>query len=347
VAGTHDQYAAFDNGFHYHLTVGEQMVRRPVRLLVPVAVACLATGLGACSSTSDGGPANTASDAKIAVAASTNVWASVAAAVGGDAVSVTSLIDSPSADPHAYEAKPEDATALSEAKLALYNGGGYDDFFVQLADAAPSKPPRIEAFALSGKAEGSGDAPSGQTSAAPAEEGEVNEHVWYDLPTVKKVADRVAEDLGAIAPDRKATFAENAKSFNADIDELMTKLSAIADARPGAQVVATEPVAAYLLQAAGLRDSTPPEFSEAIEEETDPPAEAVAQMTDLIRNRQVVAVINNPQTETPVTQSLKDAASQAGVPVVDMTETLPQGVTSYVDWMAGQIDKLAGALAAK
>jgi zinc/manganese transport system substrate-binding protein len=317
---------------------------RPFRLLVPVAVACLAAGLGACSENSDGGQAN---DGRIAVVASTNVWGSVVAAVGGDVVAVTSLIDSPSADPHAFVDKPADGAALAGAKLAVHNGGGYDDFFVRLADAAGSKARKIEAFALSGKAEGSGDAPAEEASAAPAAEGEVNEHVWYDLPTVKQVADRIAVELGAIAPDRQATFAENAKRFNTSIDELAIKVAAIADARPGLAVVATEPVAAYLLQLAGLQDVTPGEFAEAIEEETDPPVAAIAEITSLIKDRKVGALVYNAQTETPVTQSVKDAATKAGVPVVDLTETLPQGVTSYVDWMTAQVDALAGALAVR
>src|SRR5262245_20027033 len=80
----------------------------------------------------DSGPA--AADGTITVAASTNVWGSVARAVGGTGVSVDSLIDDAVADPHAYPDKPEDAVALARADLVVYNGGGYDDFFTKLID---------------------------------------------------------------------------------------------------------------------------------------------------------------------------------------------------------------------
>ena len=54
---------------------------------------------------------------------------------------------------------------------------------------------------------------------------------------------------------------------------------------------------------------------------------------------------NNAQTETPVTKALRESATKSGLPVVDVTETLPEGVTNYVDWMTRQVNALAGALA--
>ena len=42
----------------------------------------------------------------IPVVASTDVYGAVVQAVGGDRVTVTSLIDDPAADPHSYEAPP-------------------------------------------------------------------------------------------------------------------------------------------------------------------------------------------------------------------------------------------------
>jgi zinc/manganese transport system substrate-binding protein len=294
-----------------------------MRLTIGIAgLTVLAIAVAGCGSSSGESGAGD----KLAVVASTNVWGSVVQAVGGDAVSVKSIIADPSADPHAYESKPEDAAALTAAKLVIYNGGGYDPFFTQMADASAKDAKRIEAFALSGKSED-------------------NEHVWYDLPSVKKVADKIAEELGALDAARKDTFAGNAKSFDAKLDELITKAAGIGASRPGAKVVATEPVAGYLIGGAGLTDATPTEFSEAIEEETDPPAAAVAEITELVSGKQVAAVVNNAQTETPVTKALKEAANKSGVSVVDVTETLPEGVTSYVDWMTRQVDALAGALA--
>jgi len=288
-----------------------------MRSALPVAVAAVALVAAGCA-----GGSNAAADGKITVVASTNVWGSVAAAVGGQDVSVKSLINDPSGDPHSYQDKPEDATLLTDARLILYNDGGYDDFFTKLAKAAGTDARQVNAYDVSGHPQGE------------------NEHVWYELATVRKVADKVATELGAIDPSNKDTYAGNAKAFDAKLDALATRAAAI----PDGKVVSTEPVAHYLLDTAGIADVTPPEFSEAIEEETDPPVIAVADTTDLITKKRVVALVNNDQTETNVTNQLISAARTAGVPVVDVSETLPPGVTDYVEWMTKEVDSLAGAV---
>ena len=72
----------------------------------------------------------------------------------------------------------------------------------------------------------------------------------------------------------------------------------IGQEHPGAAVVATEPVAHYLLVNAGITDKTPAGFANAIEEDTDPSPADLAAMLDLISTRQVSALLFNPQTET-------------------------------------------------
>src|SRR4051794_22869866 len=102
-----------------------------MRSVLPVALAAVALVAVGCGS----GP-DASADGKIPVVASTNVWGSVVTAVGGSEVSVQSLVNDPSGDPHSYADKPADATLLTGAKLVVYNGGGYDDFFTKLVDAA-------------------------------------------------------------------------------------------------------------------------------------------------------------------------------------------------------------------
>ncbi|MCG8917813.1 zinc ABC transporter substrate-binding protein [Actinokineospora sp. PR83] len=302
----------------------------------PLAVAVGFTAVTLASVTACGGSQDTpapgsgaAADGKVVVVASTNVWASVAQAVGGDGVTVNAILSDPAADPHGYEAKPADATKFTGAKVVLSNGGGYDDFIAGLSQGAADAR-KIVAFDL--------------LDADPADGEEVNEHVWYDFGTVRKVADTLATQLGEIAPDKKDRFAANAKSFGEGLDKLTTSAAAIGKAKPGAKVVATEPVAAYLFAAAGLADATPPAFAEAIEEETDPPAAAVADIDALVTGKQVAAVVYNAQTETPVTKQLKDKAAAVAVPVVAVTETLPADATGYLEWMTKQVDSLAGAV---
>jgi len=288
-----------------------------IRLLAATA---LALGLAGC------GGGNTASDTggKINVVASTDVWGSVLSAVGGDQVSVTSIIHDPQADPHSYETTPSDAVAAQNAQLTLGNGGGYDDFFTKLTDQAANAH-KLVAFNI-------------------AATGNDNEHVWYSLPSVEKVADQIAAQLGQIRPAAAQTFTANASAFKQKVEALTTKAGQIGAAHPGAKVLVTEPVPHYLLETAKLTDATPKDFSEAIENETDVPAAALAAVNQLISGHEVKAVVNNEQTVTPVTTQVVNNAKSASVPVVGVTETLPAGATDYISWMTSEVDALAGAL---
>ncbi|SDO89341.1 metal ABC transporter solute-binding protein, Zn/Mn family [Lentzea jiangxiensis] len=288
---------------------------------------------------------------KIQVVASTNVWGSVVKAVGGDDVEVKSLLDDPSADPHSYESKPADAALVKDAKLVVFNGGGYDDFFAKLITSDATK--KVEAFPLRdhGHAEPSSSAaPASQapTSEAPAGDGHdhehgENEHVWYDLHTVGAVAEAAATELAAIAPDKKAAFEKNAADFAAKLEELEKKVEGVG---AGKKIAATEPIAHYLVDASGAQDVTPEAFSKAIEEESDVPAAALAEMNQLVDGKQVNVLLENTQTENQVTKQVVEKAKAAGIPVVVVTETLPEGVTGYLDWMSKQVDALSQALKA-
>ncbi|GAB2871889.1 metal ABC transporter solute-binding protein, Zn/Mn family [Lentzea nigeriaca] len=288
------------------------------------------------------GTSNTPSgdSGKIKVVTSTNVWGSVIKAVGGDAVEVKALLDDPSADPHSYESKPADAALVKDAKLVVFNGGGYDDFFAKLITSDATR--KIEAFPLR-EHDHSSQPTTSSTPAAGGHDHEENEHVWYDLHTVRAVAEAAANELGAIAPDKKTTFEKNTADFSAKLEELEKKVDGIGQ---GKKVAATEPIAHYLLEETKAEDVTPEAFSKAIEEESDVPAAALASMNQLVDGKKINVLVENTQTENQVTKQVVEKAKAAGVPVVQVTETLPAGVTGYLDWMSKQVDALSQALKA-
>ena len=88
---------------------------------------------------------------------------------------------------------------------------------------------------------------------------------------------------------------------------------------------------------------TPPGFTAAIEQDTDPAPADLAAMLDVIDSRQIAAVLVNQQTATTVTERIQAAARSAGIPVVDVTETLPAG-SDYLTWQRDTADRLAAAL---
>lgn len=299
-------------------------------------VALVAAGCG-----TDAGPATSASASEepaaagaggqISVVASTDVYGSIAAAVGGERVDVTSIIDDPNADPLEYEATPADAAAVAEAQVVIMNGNGYDEFMSQLVEAAGNVETVLDVSQLSGLQPADG-------------EGEFNEHVWYSLDTVRALAETLAADLGEASPEDADTFAGNAEEFSGQVDALKEQVADISSASQGARVAVTEPLANYLLDEAGVENPTPEEFQEAIEEGNDPSAAVLQEMLALFGDDPVQALILNTQTQSAVTDQVREAAEAAEVAVVEMSETLT--TPDYVDWMGGQIQALAAALEA-
>ncbi|MFP5071758.1 metal ABC transporter solute-binding protein, Zn/Mn family [Pseudonocardia nantongensis] len=331
------------------------MSRTPFRPAGLVAgLAALALGLSACGGSADqGAPAQDQQDPEqqqLPVVASTDAWGSVARAIGGNFVRVEPIIDSPGQDPHGYEATPRDATTIGDGRLILRNGGGYDDFMTGLIDASGNAAPVIDAVQVSGL----GDAEDAEGAAAGHEHGHdeaghahggSNEHVWYSPATVEKVGQALARELGTLDPANAQYYSTNAQALSGGIAQLTSKATDIGRQHPGARVVVTEPVPEYLLDAAGVQNVTPQEFSSAVEEGTDPPAAVVAQTLGLFGAQPPVdALVLNGQTQSAATDQVRDAAEQAGVPVVEMSETLPDGVTDYMQWMNTNLDALDGAL---
>jgi zinc/manganese transport system substrate-binding protein len=285
---------------------------------------------GAASGGSDTSPASSsAQGSRIAVVASTNVWGDIAASIGGDRVAVDAFISDPAQDPHSFEASPRAQLTLSKAALVIENGGGYDDFMDTMLAATGSEAPVINAVKVSGKT-------------APAD-GELNEHVWYDFPTVSAVASRIAAELSSIDPSAAATFGANLAAFQQQLGSLTDAVDAVKAAHAGAPVAITEPVPLYLLQAAGLVNKTPAEFSQAIEEGSDVPVRVLAKTLDLFTGKQVKLLVYNAQTTGTESDQVIGAAQQNGIPAVPVTETMPPG-EHYVSWMQANVGAVATAL---
>lgn len=296
-----------------------------IRAVIGVTTLALAAGLTACSG--DKSP-DAAGAQTPTVVASTDVWGSVAQAVAGDHAKVTSLITSASADPHSFEASPSNAAEIADASLVVYNGGGYDHWVDAVLSSHPGVT-SIDAYSL--------------LQAPPGEPQPANEHVFYDLGTARAVATTIADRLAQDDPAHAADYKANAEAFNRGVDGIAQTEKALRTSHPGAAVVATEPVAHYLLVAAGLTDKTPAGFANAVEQDTDPAPVDVAAMLDLINSRQVAAVVFNEQTVTEVTKQVQAAAESAGIPVVPVTETLPDG-KDYLGWQRDTADRLTAAL---
>ncbi len=262
------------------------------------------------------------------VVASTDVWGSVARAITGQHIAVKSILAGADIDPHSYQVSPSDAAAITDAALVVYNGGGYDPWAEQVLAGHPGVK-SIGAYSF---------LKTGASREQPA-----NEHVFYDLDIAKSVAFAIADRVAAMDPAHAADYRANAADFCRGADAIAISEHAIASAYPGTGVIATEPVGYYLLAASGLVNRTPPAFTAANENETDPAPADMAFVLDLIDHHQVSALLVNPQTSTAAINGVRDAARRAGVPVIEATETLPDGM-DYLTWQRNTVNQLLAAL---
>ena len=301
----------------------------PSRFLAITAITAVAaltgSALAGCAAASESAEGESG---LIRVVASTNVYGDIASTIGGDLVEVTSILENPSQDPHSFEANAQVQLELSKADIVIQNGGGYDDWAQTLLDGANNPDAVvITATDISGYNQG----------------GDVNEHVFYDFPTMRTLADQLAENFGALDPSGKDTFLANAAAFDDALAALEEREATIKADHGGTGVAITEPVPGYLLDASGLTDVTPTDFSEAIEEGTDVSPAVLADTLALFADGTAQLLVYNAQTSGPETDRVLAEAKKQGVPTVPVTETLPAG-DDYVSWMSANLDAIEKAL---
>ncbi|MFT4234743.1 MAG: zinc ABC transporter substrate-binding protein [Microbacterium sp.] len=305
------------------------------KIAIPAVLAVSAVAFVGCSS-SDDAATDSSSDEKLQIVASTSVYADLASSLVGDAADVTAIVDSASADPHEYEATAQDQLAVKNADIVIDNGGGYDHYIDDMLE-------NTDVTDVYTAVEYSDDWPGDDQADADGEVEGFNEHMWYSQATMVKLIDALATDLEKQLPDSADDITANATTLTDSLKDLEDQLGDIAAAHTGDTVFMTEPVGGYLTEAAGLTNATVDGFAEAVEEEQDVPPATLLAATDAIKNGEIDVLIANTQTGGSETTAVVDAANDAGVPVIQYSETLPDGDT-YVSWMQSNIDALADAL---
>jgi zinc/manganese transport system substrate-binding protein len=288
-------------------------------LLTGLAVVTAACGLDTSGTTASG---------KVEVVAAENFWGSIATQVGGDKVHVASIIANPDTDPHDYEAKPDDAKKIAVAKYVIVNGAGYDPWASKLLDANPvTGRQTLDIGELVGVKEGG------------------NPHFWYSPDFVYKVIDQITADLKKIDAADAGYFDSQSSSYkNSGLKDYKDTIAAIKNKYSGVPVGATESIFVYTAQATGLNLITPPDYMKAISEGTDPSASDKATVDQQVTGKKVKVLVFNSQNSTPSVQAVATKAKAAGIPVVEVTETLTPAEASFQDWQTAQLKALLNAL---
>ncbi len=272
----------------------------------------------------------------VKVLATTNVWGDIAKQLGGDWVEVSVILDDPMQDPHSYEASARDQLAVNDAELIVMNGGGYDEFMHTLIESADAAKLVVEAVEEHDSA--------AESDSHAHSHNHANEHVWYDFDSVAEFSEHFVAALNDIRPEAFEDVNKNYDSFKIELDNLKTRQEGLAGHSLGLGVVATEGVGNLLLEHAGFENLTPEALADAIEEETEVPPAALAETETLIKNNLVAILVTNLQVEDQVSERLRKLAEAEGVPVVQLSELIPEPGMNYFDWMNQVLDQIQEAV---
>ncbi len=262
---------------------------------------------------------------KIAIVAAENFYGDIAAQIGGDRVSVVSILNNPDQDPHLFETTPSIVRQIADAALVIVNGADYDSWMDKLMAAAP-RPARTVISAAQLMSAKKGD----------------NPHLWYAPATMPVVAKAIAAALSKADSAHAADYNARLANVLTDLGRIGQRAAQMRAKHKGETITATEPVFGLMAEAIGLGMRNQ-RFQLAMMNDTEPSAKDVAAFEDDLKSHKVKALIYNKQVSEKLTERLLAIAKTAKVPVVGVTETMPAGV-SFQNWMLGELDALDKAL---
>jgi len=185
----------------------------------PSLVLVFLIGLAACESRPPQG--QPAVPQKLTVVTTLTVLADMIQQVGGDKIQVKALVP-PGGEVHTYQPTPDDIKAVAQARIVFYNGAHLEEWIDETIRSA-GKPDLPIAVLSQGLPVISEDG------------GEPNPHLWLDVANAKAYVEKIRENLGNVDTANAAHYADRAKAYLAQLDELDKWILAEVEAIPKAR----------------------------------------------------------------------------------------------------------------
>lgn len=266
---------------------------------------------------------------KISVVASFSIIGDLVRQVGGDRVSVTTIVG-PGGDAHVYQTSPADGRHIAQARLIFVNGLGFEGWLDRLVRAAKSKG---EVFTL-----GNGIA------ARKGEEGQ-DPHAWQDVANAKIYVEAIRDALTAADPEGAQAYKANADAYLARLDALDTEIQQAIAAVPKERrrVVSTHDAFGYFSTRYGVEFIAP----QGVSTEAEVSARDVAKIIDAVRTHKVAAVFIENIADPRLAKRIANetGARMGGVLYSDALSDAKGDGATYIDMMRHNVKELAKALA--
>ncbi len=198
---------------------------RPLAIAAALAAAvALGSGCGDDSGSGSG----------LTVVATTTQVADLVRQVGGGRVNVEGMLR-PGGDPHDFEPRPSDVTAVARAALVFRSGGEVDDWLGDVIDNAGGD---AEVVSLIDSVNREGDDP----------------HWWQDPRNGVRAVETIRAELSKADPDRRAAYARNAERTIGALERLDRRIAACVERVPPAKrkIVTTHDALGYFARRYGI-----------------------------------------------------------------------------------------------
>ncbi|MBI4572567.1 MAG: zinc ABC transporter substrate-binding protein [candidate division NC10 bacterium] len=186
---------------------------------LPSLILVFLIGLVACESRP---PRDQSSGAqRLIVATTMTVLADLIGQVGGDKIQVKALVP-PGGEVHTYQPTPEDIKNVAQAKIVFYNGAHLEEWIDETIRSAGKQDLQIVVL-------------SQGLPVLSADGGEPNPHLWLDVANAKAYVEKIRDSLGKVDTANAAHYADRAKTYMAQLDELDKWILAEVEAIPKAR----------------------------------------------------------------------------------------------------------------
>jgi ABC-type Zn uptake system ZnuABC Zn-binding protein ZnuA len=283
---------------------------RPLSLLV---------GFGLLAAACGGGQAVADNDDRLRVVVDFSVVADFVASVGGDRVQVTTLVPL-GGDPHAYEPRPSDARAVTDADLIIKHGLGLSPWMRPLVANASGPVLRV-ADVVADDAVRGGD-------------GLLDPHLWLVPPLALAYVETIAAVLIEADPVGADSYEQGAREYAQRLRALDDELQAAFATIPEKQRLLVTPHDAYRyfaehfgLQVLGTLVG--------VTSEEEPSARRIRDLVDAVRESEAPAIFTESTVPSrPIERVALEASVEVAGPIYgDSVGAEGSGADDYLSMM--------------
>ena len=275
------------------------------------------------------------------VVASFSIIGDMARNVGGDRVTITTLVG-PDGDAHVYEPSPADATAMANAKVVLVNGLHFEGFLQRLVETSGTDATVVEltkgVTPLEFKPEFAEDGEAG------GDVHNIDPHAFQSIANARIYVANIADAFCAADAAGCDVYKANAAAYTQKLDALEHEVKDAVAAIPAEKrtVITSHDAFGYFEHEYGLTFHAP----EGISTEAEPSAADVARLIDQVRSEKVAAVfVENITNQRLIEQIASETGLAIGGALYSDALSPPDGpAPTYIAMMRHNIATIKGAI---